>query len=238
MDLKERRNAAINRLALYGPKIFLQWKHYYNNRNGVKLWLQDDPFLLHIPKTGGTSIARSLRRPEPGHFKFQHICRKYPGIRRKKDYYFVCRDPVERIISTYNYVNDLHKKFGTSNIPEAYYAIDCDDFVTSFIKKMNVEKHYFLRPISEIISGIPFEKTTAICFDDLAININKYYSLKNIPQLPLLHENKSTISVSETFLNDESKSILKEKYRLDFLIYEKVRSKGMIRLSEITELSD
>ena len=215
------------------PLTFLQWRHQYNNRSAIKTWLSDDPFLLHVPKTAGTSIARSLGRVEPGHFEFSHLVKMDPSLLNRKSYYFVSRNPVDRIISTYNYINDLHIRFGTSNLPAAYYADSVDDFVIRYLSKMDVEKHYFLRPVEVVISGAPIDRVFAVCFDGLEGNLNSYMDFVGRERIALLHENKSSLSVSRDSLSNAALKIIRDKYGCDFKIYEKARAEGFVCLSQV-----
>lgn len=233
LTFKKVRNAAINRLAFYLSPIVLQWKHHYNNRNAIKIWIHDDPFLLHVPKTAGTSIAKSLGRVEPGHFRFSHLAKMDGTLASRNSYYFVSRNPADRIISTYNYINDLHRKFGTSNLPAAYYAENVNDFIIRYLKKMDVEKHYFLRSVKTIVSGAPLDRVFAIGFDDLQENLNKYLCFIGEEEINLLHENKSSLSVDRSELSDEALEIVKDKYSYDFKIYERTKCEGFSCLSRV-----
>ena len=234
--LKKFRNVLINRLIYFSPSFVLRSRHYFNNRNAIRKWIADDPFLLHVPKTGGTSIAKSLGRVEPGHFDFKHLLKMYPELNEREAFYFISRNPVERIISTYNYINDLHEKFGTSNIPSAFYANSADDFVVNYLDSMNIDDHYFLRSVETIIKGAPLKKVFALCFDDLEKNIGDFLVLNNKPKIELLHENKSSTAVDENVLGVKALEIIKKKYKYDFFVYEKAKEKGFFCLDQLNEL--
>lgn len=223
------KNTMINMLIHFLPTKFISFKHERNHRNNPSLWVNDDYFFLHIPKSGGTSVAKCIDRTESGHFKFSTLINKYPEIGSKKVYFFVVRNPIDRIISTYTYVKDLHRKYGTSNLPEIEFSDSLDSYIINFLKNTNVNEHYFLRPFSEVVKGVPESKLYGINFEGLSSNVSDFYKDILSQKINMPHSNKSTLR-SDLYISKESEKIIRQKYKNDFDIYNKVKDHNYIRL--------
>ena len=223
------KHKLINKIISWSPAWLITLKHELNHKDNPSLWIDDNYLFLHIPKSGGTSVAIALNRKESGHFKFSSLIKKHPEINNKKAYFFIARDPIERIISTYTYIKDLHRKFGTSNIPEIDLSDSLDSYIKNNLNVTNVNEHYFLRPFSEVIKGVPKSRLYAINFDRLSSNMSEFYDNIIGENIEMPHSNKSTTR-SDLYISEESKRIIQDKYNKDFVIYNKVKSSSYMRL--------
>jgi hypothetical protein len=206
----------INRLIFISHPSVVNFRHRRNNRQGLEFWLDDDPFMFHIPKTGGTSIARALGRPEPGHQTYKNLIKSYPNVEGKNNFFFVWRDPVERIASTYRYVLDLHRKFGSSNLPQVFYSKDINDFVQNHLTKIDIERHYFLRPASVITNGVDKGKLWALNFKYLSESYHGFMESMGVVAPTLPHENKSSkYKYGDVNLTGSSVNIINDLYSDD-----------------------
>lgn len=226
------KSKLINKLISVVPFNLVNQRHYFNNRKALKRWMDDDVFMFHIPKTGGTSIAKAMGRPEPGHQTFQRLLKKDPSIQNKRSYFFVSRDPVDRIVSTYKYINMLHAKYGTSTIPQAYYAETLDDFVVNYLAKIDVEKHYFLRSVTNIINGIDESKVWAINFNGLSDNFSRFCESQVNIKYELPHENVSIVN-SDAVISERSRKIIVDIYKKDYEINQALGAQPFCKLSKL-----
>jgi len=229
LELKKIRNSMINRLIFHSHPSVINFRHRRNNRQGLEFWLDDDPFMFHIPKTGGTSIARALGRPEPGHQTYKNLIKSYPNLEFKNNFFFVWRDPVERIVSTYRYILDLHRRFGSSNLPQVFYANDINDFVENYLTKISINRHYFLRPASVITEGIDKEKLWAVNFQNVSESYCKFLRSMGVEAPALPHENIS--SDSNTSLTQDSINIIKSLYSDDVYLGSILGDKDYVNFS-------
>lgn len=220
-----------NVLFYYLPPYFQTLKHEIKHSKNPQEWVNDRYFFLHIPKSAGTSLSRALGRAESGHFTFQSLKNKYDEIKSKEVYFFIARDPKDRIISTYNYINGLHSKYGSSNLPQAYFASDLNDFIENKLTKININKHYFLRPFSEVIKGADKRKLYAINFNGLNENLKEFYSSILNEGISLPHLNKSSIKTTE-FLSPRSIEIVEKLYKNDYVIIEKLGMERFVNLGD------
>ncbi|MEZ9198481.1 hypothetical protein [Shewanella sp. 10N.286.54.B9] len=219
----------INSLIYYSPTWLITFRHELNHKENPSVWAHDESFFIHIPKSGGTSVSNALSRKESGHFKFSKLKIKFPEVDNKEVYYFIARNPIERIVSTYTYIKDLHRKFGTSNIPSINVSESLNDFIINHLKYINVNEHYFLRPFSEVIKGIPKHKLYAVNFDGLSENMSLFYSEVLDRAIDMPHSNKSS-SRTDLYISKESKDILFDLYSDDFEIFNKVTEHKYVRL--------
>lgn len=92
-------------------------------RSELDISLSEDVFLAHVPKCAGTSICAALGIRDPGHFNLSDI--SYNGNK----IIFVWRDPVDRLVSAYNYA----RKSNHQTIKSPLWIINSFDSFDSFV---------------------------------------------------------------------------------------------------------
>lgn len=109
---------------------------------------------VHITKTAGTSVAKSLF----GYLPYHYTAIDYRVIYGKKtfDGYFkfaFVRNPWDRLYSAYRYLmaggwNDDDRKWAEENISQ---YTDFNDFVENWLNPENIKKHIHFRPQYQFI---------------------------------------------------------------------------------------
>lgn len=93
-----------------GQRYFELWWRYKRNYEPNTEWCQrHKAFFIHIPKTAGTSLIKSLDIPKLGytHVPVRILERLYP--REIEDYFVfsVVRNPWDRLVSSYEYTRQV-----------------------------------------------------------------------------------------------------------------------------------
>lgn len=220
------------------PLLFLERKHLKTHENGVTPWLNSNYMFLHIPKSAGTSINKSLKMPDIGHVTYRGLLRKDFSFSRKKYYFCIHRNPIDRLRSTYYYSKKITEK-GYSML-SAMSEYKCyNEFVDEYINEKRVANHYFLRSTYDFLKDCPAEETYIINFeklknrdtrDDILILLKKITG----EEIELPHLNKSSINNGdESNLTTSSLNKIRKIYQHDINIDQHLKNKNFITLKEL-----
>lgn len=228
-----RLHRVVNWVFRVAPAALVTKRHEVRHARLIRPLLSHDPLFIHVPKSGGQSIAKALGQPGAGHFTFAGMCRLDPTVAERGEYYTVLRDPRDRIRSTYHYVKDLHRRYGTSTLPHVEAATDLNDFIVTYLSRMNVTRHYFLRPVANILEGVPRERLTLIHFGRLADGFALYSAEHLGGEVTLPHVNRSPTSATADVLSREAEIVLSEKYAHDADLFHALGDQVRARASEL-----
>lgn len=216
-DGNQMKSMVINKtLGVLSPRLITRY-HHSNKRSAVRDWVNDRDIFLHVPKAGGTSIAAAFGRPDPGHFTLSEMLALRDTGDMPRSAFAVLRDPVERLVSTYEYLRSLHDNYGTSTVPQVLRYDTFDGFVRGFISSVDVEQHYFFRPVGSIIQGDGNIEIFLINFKGLTDTFSLFSSEVLGRALQLPHANvgrKAHVAGNE--LSGTSLEIVQEQYAADY----------------------
>jgi len=208
-------------------------KHYVKLRSQINPSPKGDfsliPFdkyhtiFVHITKTAGTSVARSLFTYLPYHY----TAIQYRIMYGKKtfDEYFkfaFVRNPWDRLYSSYRYLksggwNDEDQKWSDKNLSK--YK-DFNDFVINWLSKSNIKKHIHFKPQCEFVC----DKNNNVLvdyiayFESLDTEFNIIAKKLNI-QSELGSFNMNPGQSYKDVYNDEMIKIVREVYDDDINIF-------------------
>lgn len=178
---------------------------------------------VHITKTAGTSIAKSLFNYLPYHYTA--IDYRVIYGRRNFNAYFkfaFVRNPWDRVYSAYRYLksggwNEEDKKWFELNISK--YS-DFDDFVKNWLTTNNIKKHLHFMPQHHFICDTN---------DQILVNFLAYFETINddfekiTEQLDIdaeiSHHNANPASSYLNVYNDETRNIVANIYSKDITIF-------------------
>lgn len=190
----------------------------YKYRNSYRLrdWRGKEFQFIHIPKCAGTSIVKSLGVIDPGHYTYSDLV-KMKVVRGDEPVIVVVRDPVDRIISTYNYAKKAQKKNGPNPLSWIAKYHTLNDFVLKGLNERNVKNNYFLMPCYSYIEGCNKDNINLINFDNLQPEFEEMANNLGLQYKPLTKENSS-----ERKKEPMSQEVIAKLRKLYFSDYERL----------------
>ncbi|MBL7249465.1 sulfotransferase family 2 domain-containing protein [Alcanivorax marinus] len=164
--------------------------YQFRNRYRLEPWRNKDYQFIHVPKCAGTSVAKAIGLPDPGHFTFDQL--KNAQITTESNVNFVVvRNPLARLVSTFKYAKKAQQKNGWNPLSWVAQYSDFDDFICTGLDESDLEKNYFFWTSSTYISGCPEEALEIIDFDRVEDGFREVMELLNLGGLSLPKENVS-----------------------------------------------
>jgi len=192
-------------------------------------WLDAPFFLIHIPKCVGMSVCAATRLPDPGHIEMTKMPKTLVRSLIEKPCLAIIRDPVDRIVSTFDYAHKLRRKGITNTVDFIADFSNINDFVSTLLMRKRILRHYFLLPANDFIrpaqmvgaeiSFVDFKKLDEECVSFLTA---QGYSIKELPMINQSNKQSSLLThISE--LSDKSKGVITELYAEDVELYESIK---------------
>lgn len=176
---------------------------------------------IHIPKTGGTSIARSFIGENVGHYEW-YLLKKVFG----KDYdsYFkfaIVRNPWDRVVSAYHYyqsdkITDANKIWAQQS---GILELDFENFIRDALENA-MDYHHFKTQCSFIMDNNGKSMVDYVGrFEDLEEAAREVFSQIKI-NTQLEHFNKSQRKKDyRSYYNETTKSIIGRLYEEDIAAF-------------------
>jgi len=197
-------------------RIVRRSKHRFDNRSELMVPHENNVIYIHIPKTGGTSIRRSIIKDrDNSHSTAIAYRRKDPEFFSTAYKFTIVRNPLDRVVSMYHYstqrkkkhkifesqcfldfCNELRDNFcraiGPATFPQFYWITD--EYGKIMVDDIFPFEH--IAPAIEIV-----KKKTGICGD-------------------LSHTNKSHHKQFMYYHDTNTEEIIRQLYPFDFALYE------------------
>ena len=177
---------------------------------------------IHIPKTAGMSIARTLGLENPEHLTQNEIVKQNASIIDLRNYYkfAFCRNPWDRMVSLYSYCISGSEMYGKFNSPKIEkikelftFKLFCQMLGSGFFIGNNfIWKAHYRQQLDFInVTNIDFIGR----FENLQEDFYTVCDNAGIPRQELQHINKSNRKHYTEYYDDETKQIVAEKYAKD-----------------------
>lgn len=213
------------------PKAFrrLQEKRLIETNNGYsfKPFDQNKCIFIHIPKSAGISISKSLFGNSAGGHRKLEI---YQVVFSKSEFdnYFkftFVRNPWDRLVSAFLYlknggINDRDKAWSKQNLTS---FMTFDSFVKEWVNQRNIESHLHFVPQFRFICepGIDIPRVNFIGYFE-KLEEDFYYVREKLGlHSNLLHSNKTVEKNKDykEYYTDTTKEIVAKVYRKDIQLF-------------------
>ena len=146
----------------FAPFDVLDLINLTTHKKGFMTYNEKDFFLMHIPKSAGTSIYASLGLCDPGHITWERAVSMNSEIANKK-IVVIMRNPADRLFSTYNYAYRKVKEQPFTGVQRIGNFDNYAEFLRYVDVTMLPLNYYFLLPVSKIYHR-NFHREFDLCF--------------------------------------------------------------------------
>jgi len=160
-----------NQIYMHIPDSWKFARHRQLHRSAIAAWADSPIVLIHIPKAAGTSFNHALEMPDLGHLTYRQLHALDPAFDERKRYIAVVRDPLDRLRSTYRYVRKSYKEKGRTSLVDIAICPSFEHFLDKYMTRKRVENHYFLRPQSHFVRGVPTGCLFLVHFERLRVGV-------------------------------------------------------------------
>ncbi len=175
---------------------------------------------IHVPKNAGTSILVNCNMKDIGHHKWNYYAEKYPKEWKEYISFAIVRDPIERLISCYEYARMQKSYWHDSNYSTVHpeYKLCFENDINSFLElickgKIKNLMHDGWSPQINWFSDKGVIKVSKLINYS---NLNNELESLGIYNLPFL--NKST-KTNKSNISEKYKKIFKTVYLDDYKIF-------------------
>jgi hypothetical protein len=198
---------------------------YYRLRNSwrAEAWREAPFYLIHILKAAGSTIAAAAGLQDPGHVPLSQLPADLRRVLAIKPCLAVVRDPVSRIVSTFNYIQSARRDGKMHLVSCLETGPTIDDFVSRIFEQRNLIGHYFFRPASALIADAKAQgaKVRIISFRTLNLSVPNFLRDVGVAVDSLPREKVSAVrAATEADVSPSSNNLLRQLYRDDFALLE------------------
>ena len=198
---------------------------YLLSRKYIKHYRKQDVIFVHIPKSAGTSIAKSIYGARNGHLTAIDIKEKLGhDIFEKKISFGVTRNPYDRLVSAYFYAKQGGSKDGGISNPSFYQKKEFrnfDSFVKEWLVKQDLEGvDPIFRPQKDYLFHHDQQIVNKIFKIERIEEILKFLqeTLKREISIPVTNKTKRSRDYLDYYTQD-SMDIVNKLYSSDFRLF-------------------
>jgi hypothetical protein len=170
----------------------------------------------HIPKTGGVSVVKILGLEEDNHKTLTEL-KSFPENKSFNEYFhfLFARNPFDRLVSSYKYFKKYGKD-GSGDIKMGDIVNRYDTF-QNFVKNLkNInDDEWVYRHFNQQVYWVVDKLDYIGRFENLQEDFNIACDKIGIPRQKLPHKNATKHKYYTEYYDDETRSIVAEKYAKD-----------------------
>ena len=191
---------------------------------------------IHIPKTAGTSLLRTLR-VEPDQNFLTHIpaeayARQHPDLWRSAFKFTFVRDPRDRLVSIFHFLRDstswpAQQRWANKNLKGLKFPEFMNKLEGDPLYRQIVMSHPFFWPQSAYLregSGLSGPKyarlDTMYRFENLSADVALLSDQLGLPHTQLPHERKTQRPETGTLFDDHANRLTAHLYRTDYAMFD------------------
>jgi len=215
--------AAINWAFSHAPNRLVYLQHRMRVGHRRNAWIEADYYVIHVPKTGGQSIAEAHGLLTPGHFVYSDLPAGFIATIRHRPHVAVIRSPIGRLRSTFRYAKMLRLGWPTTSLAGLAKYETFSDFAKS-LPEQKVGTHYFLRPAVRFFDQAPLDRLSLIPFEHLQSGLDQLHDRLGLTRISLPHKNQTKDLVDlDLSLDEDAEAIVRAVYEEDFRLYEAIK---------------
>jgi len=186
--------------------------------------LKPNIFFVHIPKNAGNSI-RPLARKLGVKVLTHNIRRKNKRLladyrnKRKIHAFCISRNPYDRLVSAYHYLNNktVHREDLADKEKYVTPFVDFDDFIKNGLAQAAKEQLHFLPQVFWVrnAEGKP-EVESVLRVEHLQGDFDRFCEKMKLRKFTLQVTNASKRKSWQDYYSEETKAIVQQVYRDDF----------------------
>lgn len=236
MALRRLIHRAINRGFEWAPNDLVYLEHRLKRRGARDHWKTAPYYLIHIPKSGGQSIAEALSLDSPGHVRYRDLPAALTDALRDRPHVAVIRDPLQRLRSIFRYAHMVRQRAGTTKLAAVTRYKSLSAFIRDGLEAQDIHSHYFLRPAVDFLAGAPRAQLHLIPFDRLQEGVDALHQQLRLPPLQLPRKNVTADVIPMDMTVDAAvEAKVRAIYGDDLALYEAIRARPLSLATDVTQ---
>ena len=214
----------INRSFDWIPNQLVYFEHRSRRQAVRRAWRDAPYYLIHIPKSGGQSVAEALSLASPGHVRYCDLPTAFSDEIRDLTHLAVIRDPLQRLRSTFRYAHMVQQRAGTTKLAPISRHRSLGSFIREGLEAQHLRTHYFLRPAVDFLAGAPRQRLRLIPFERLQEGVDAVHAELRLSPILLPRKNVMEAVVPlDLTIDPPEEQIVRSLYAADFELHRAIR---------------
>lgn len=190
---------------------------------------KNEIIFIHIPKNAGTSIEKALKMSDTGHKPWSYYYKKYSNEWKTYKKLAVFRNPIDRLISCYNYAK-MENSYWHSVSGNSIYGKHPDyDFASSNSIEVIIDglsnRDLSLHHPGWDLQSKWITSSGHLMVSDLVMieNLSDWFEANSLPILDSLNKSKKAQTLKNRICsNKQILDKIEKIYQQDFIIYNRI----------------
>lgn len=219
--VKSNANIAIDRVLGEDTR---RWLHFLAKKKYI---IRRGLGFIHIPKAAGTSISRAIYGTRTGHFTIEEFNRYRSNKLEDIPLFSVIREPISRIVSSYNYAINSGGTDGTIRRDSAYSSAefsDFNEFCVNWLAKQDMQRidRIFWPQVEFLDPALENYGLDFVCTLEEISSLELYLKSSHGIDVKIQKLNNTKSAETHVQISQESKEIINSIYSDDFKLYNQI----------------